>query len=77
MKLYLKGFQKKWEDTIAVIYRLGKYRTAIKPKQNMYYDLNEDSEYLIVCGLQEFRVKDGIITRSFCSNRHPFVSLDL
>ena len=77
MKIYIKGFQRKWEDTIAVIYRLGKSKTAIKPKQDMYYQLEDDELYLVVCGLQEFRVENGEITRTFCSKRHPFHELNL
>lgn len=78
MKVYKRGFEKKWEDTIAVVYRIGKKgKSPIKLKHQTYYELFDNESYLIICGLQEFRVENGIITRTFCSIRHPFKKLNL
>ena len=77
MKLYKKGFEKKWEDTIAVIYNLSNGKSSIKMKHQTYWELSETDIYLIVCGQQEFRVENGEITRTFCSKLHPFHELNL
>lgn len=77
MIIYRKGFQKKYNDTIAVIYEIVHkptafyniekvYRECVKP--NQLYDrwqLYNDREYLIICGRKEFKIKDGAIEQSY------------
>lgn len=77
MKLYKKGFEKKWLDTIATVKQINGVPTAIHLKDDMYYELNDQDTYLILCGLQEFSVINGKITRVFCSIKHPYYTLNI
>lgn len=83
MVIYTKGFEKKYNDTIAVIYELnttvnkdGSVTTSKRPvKINHFlqrYVLDPFKEYWIICGLSEYHVKGKEIKTTFLSEKHRF-----
>lgn len=82
MIIYVRGFEKKYKDTIACIYELntkenrdGGIETVKSPVHVNYYKqvyyLDPFKDYLVICGLSEYRIKGNDIERTFLSEKHP------
>ena len=78
-KLYIKGFQNLYMDTIAAIYEIEQTDTisikhAIHSKYLYYYNIDLSKKYLVVCGQSDYIIENGKVECIFRSKSHPFNS---
>jgi hypothetical protein len=72
MLIYVRGFEKKHKDKIAVIYELGETKKPVKVNyyKQIYY-LDPFKEYLVICGLSEYNICGNKVECTFMSKKHP------
>jgi hypothetical protein len=87
MIIYKRGFEKTHFDSIAVVYEItreiNRDGIEIVTKKAIHvhpiygrYMLYRDKEYLIICGLSEYVVKNNEINRTFLSKKHKLFGLE-